>query len=102
MYKVLLRFQQNVLPRMMTAYEKALRWALKGKRPQRLLWELIGLFVVSIVIFNMGSSKLVFFPDSDPASLFVSIKMPVGTEVQVTDSVTKIVENKVFDILGKR
>jgi multidrug efflux pump len=101
MYKVLLRFQQNVLPRMMTAYEKALRWALKGKRPQRLLWELIALFVVTIFIFNAGSSKLVFFPDSDPASLFVSIKMPVGTEVQVTDSVTKIVENRVFDILGK-
>jgi multidrug efflux pump len=101
MYKVLLRFQLNVLPRMMTAYEKALRWALKGKRPQRLLWELIALFVVTIFIFNAGSSKLVFFPDSDPASLFVSIKMPVGTEVQVTDSVTKIVENRVFDILGK-
>jgi len=101
MYKVLLRFQQNVLPRMMTAYEKALRWALKGKRPQRLLWELIALFVVTIFIFKAGSSKLVFFPDSDPASIFVSIKMPVGTEVQVTDSVTRIVENKVFDILGK-
>ncbi len=101
MYKVLLSFQQKALPRMMTAYEKALRWALKGKRPQRLLWELIGLFVVSIVIFNMGSSKLVFFPDSDPASIFVSIKMPVGTEVQVTDSVTKIVEDKVFGILGR-
>ena len=101
MYKVLLRFQLNVLPRMMTAYEKALRWALKGKRPQRLLWELIALFVVTIFIFNAGSSKLVFFPDSDPASVFVSIKMPVGTEVQVTDSVTKLVENRVFDILGK-
>jgi multidrug efflux pump subunit AcrB len=101
MFKVLLRFQQNALPRMMTAYEKALRWALKGKRPQRLLWELIALFVVTLVIFKMGSSKLVFFPDSDPASVFVSVKMPVGTEVEVTDSVTKIVENKVFDILGK-
>jgi multidrug efflux pump len=101
MYKVLLRFRENVLPRMMTAYEKALRWALKGKRPQRLLWELIALFVVTIFIFKAGSSKLVFFPDSDPASVFVSIKMPVGTEVQVTDSVTKIVENRVFDILGK-
>jgi multidrug efflux pump len=101
MYKVLLRFQLNVLPRMMTSYEKALRWALKGKRPQRLLWELIALFVVTLFIFNAGSSKLVFFPDSDPASLFVSIKMPVGTDVQVTDSVTKMVENRVFDILGK-
>lgn len=101
MYKVLLRFRENVIPRMMAAYEKALRWALKGKRPQRLLWELIALFVVTIFIFKAGSSKLVFFPDSDPASIYVSIKMPVGTEVQVTDSVTRIVENRVFNILGK-
>ncbi len=86
---------------MMTAYEKALRWTLNAKRPQKLLWGLIGLFVVSIVIFNMGSSKVVFFPEGDPAVIYVSIKMPVGTEVEVTDSVTKLVENRVFEVLGK-
>ena len=101
MYKVLLRFQQNVIPRMLNAYEKVLRWALKGNRPRRLLWELIILFVVTIFIFSASKPKVLFFPEGDPASLFVSIKMPVGTDVQVTDSVTRIVEDRVFAILGE-
>jgi multidrug efflux pump len=100
MWKVLLRFQRNVIPRMLSAYERILRWALKGRRPVRLLWELIALFVISIVIFVASKPNLLFFPDSDPASIFVSIKMPVGTEVRVTDSVTRMVEEKVFKILG--
>jgi multidrug efflux pump subunit AcrB len=101
MWKVLLRFQQNVIPRMLHSYEKVLRWALKGRRPVRLLWELIALFVISIIIFVASKPNLLFFPDSDPASIYVSIKMPVGTEVHVTDSVTKMVEDRVFKILGE-
>jgi multidrug efflux pump len=101
MWKVLLRFQQNVIPRMLLSYEKVLRWALKGRRPVRLLWELIALFVISIIIFMTSKPNILFFPDSDPASIYVSIKMPVGTEVQVTDSVTKIVEDRVYKILGE-
>ena len=101
MWKVLLRFQQKVIPKMLQSYEKVLRWALKGRRPVRLLWELIALFVISIVIFVTSKPNLLFFPDSDPSSVYVSIKMPVGTEVQVTDSVTKIVEDRIFNILGE-
>jgi multidrug efflux pump len=100
MYKVLLRFQQKVIPTMLTYYEKILRWALKGKRPGRLLWELIALFFITIVIFHYGNTKLLFFPEGDPATVFVSVKMPVGTEVQYTDSVTRLVEQRVFKILG--
>jgi multidrug efflux pump subunit AcrB len=100
MWKVLLRFQRNVIPRMLSAYERVLRWALKGRRPVRLLWELIALFVVSIIIFVASKPNLLFFPEGDPASIFVNIKMPVGTEVRVTDSVTRMAEERVFKILG--
>ncbi len=44
---------------------------------------------------------MLFFPEGDPASIYVSIKMPVGTEVTVTDSVTRIVENRIFGVLGE-
>lgn len=101
MYKFLLRFQQNVIPRMLTVYEKILRWALKGKRPRRLLWELIALFVITIVIFTASKPNVLFFPGGDPMTIFVSIKMPVGTEVEVTDSVTRLVEERVFNVLGE-
>jgi multidrug efflux pump len=101
MYKVFVRFQQKAIPQMLTAYEKVLRWALKGKRPQRLLWELIALFIVTLFIFSASKTKLLFFPEGDPAIISVSVKMPVGTEVAYTDSVTHIVEKRVFNILGE-
>ena len=100
MWKFLLRFQQNVIPRMLQAYENILRWALKGRRPVRLLWELIALLVISLVIFAASKPNILFFPEGDPASIYVNIKMPVGTEVQVTDSITRVVEDKVFKVLG--
>jgi multidrug efflux pump subunit AcrB len=101
MYKYLLRFQQNVIPRMLAVYEKVLRWALKGKRPRRLMWELIALFVVTLFVFTASNPKILFFPGGDPMTIYVSIKMPVGTEVQVTDSVTRLVEKRVFNVLGE-
>jgi multidrug efflux pump len=101
MWKILLRFQQNLIPKMLQAYENILRWALKGRRPVRLLWELVALFVLSIVIFVASKPNVLFFPDSDPASIYVNIKMPIGTGVEVTDSITKVTEERVFRILGK-
>ena len=101
MWKILLRFQQRVIPRMLQFYENILRWALKGRRPVRLLWELIALFVISIIIFAASRPNVLFFPDSNPASIFVNIKMPVGTRVEVTDSITKVVEERVFRALGE-
>jgi len=101
MYKFLLRFQLKAIPAMLSMYEKILRWALKGRRPVRLLWELIGLFIVALIISSASKSKLLFFPEGDPAVIYVNIKMPVGTEAAVTDSVTKIVEGRVFSVLGE-
>lgn len=100
MYKVLLRFQLHTIPAMLRVYEKTLRWALKGRRPPRLLWSLIALFFLSIVFYSASKSKLIFFPEGDPAVIYVSIKMPVGTEANVTDSVTRIVETRVFNEIG--
>lgn len=102
MWKILLKFQQNAIPKMLRAYEKTLRWSLVGKRPGRLMWGLIGLFFVSILIFSAVKPNVLFFPEGDPASIMVNIKMPIGTEVEITDSVTRIVEDKVYGVLGDK
>ena len=101
MWKVLLRFQQRVIPRMLQKYENVLRWALKGRRPVRLLWELIALFIISLIVFSIAKPNVLFFPEGDPGSIYVNIKMPVGTEVDVTDSVTRMVEDRIFNVLGR-
>jgi len=44
---------------------------------------------------------VLFFPNSDPNNVYVYIKMPGGTDQQVTDSVTRMAEKAVYNILGK-
>jgi len=97
-------FQNRVLPAIMNKYEQLLRWALKGWRPVYLLLATFGLFILSIVIFAIATSsqwvKVVFFPKSDPNFIYTYIKLPAGTDVAYTDSVTHVLENRVYKVLG--
>ena len=86
---------------MMRSYERLLRWALAGKRPGRLLWGLIGIFVITMFMWNVVKPKVVFFPDNEPNTINTFIKMPIGTEIAVTDSITRLVEKRIMDVLGE-
>lgn len=100
-YKVLRRFQSHFLPAMMRRYEMLLVWVLKGKRPVWILWGMIGLFVFTMVLNNIVKPKVVFFPDSEPNTINAYIKMPVGTDINITDSVARIVEHRIARVLGE-
>ena len=100
-YKVLRRFQSHAIPAMMKKYENTLVWVLKGKRPVYILWAMIGLFVFTIFLNNIVKPKVVFFPDNEPNTINTFIKMPVGTDITVTDSVSRIVENRIMNVLGE-
>ncbi len=97
-------FQNHALPWIMGHYEQLLRWALKGWRPVWLLLSAVGLLLFSIFIFSIsaaiGRTKIIFFPDSDPTFIYVYLKMPAGTDVKYTDSVTRQLEARVNHVLG--
>ena len=101
-YKVLRKFQSNVIPAMMRKYESALVWVLKGKRPVYLLWGMVCLFVFTMFLFNIVKPKVVFFPDNEPSIINAYVKMPVGTGLSVTDSISRIVEQRIMGVLGKK
>ncbi|MGV3595168.1 MAG: efflux RND transporter permease subunit, partial [Sediminibacterium sp.] len=97
-------FQNKALPWIMSHYESLLRWSLNGWRPVHLLLGTIALFFISLFIFvgSIGSGRIpiTFFPKGDPNQIFVYLKLPVGTNVEYTDSVTKVLEGRVNKILG--
>ena len=97
-------FQNNVLPRIMYRYERTLRWALHGWRPVWLLITTFGLLVISIIAISIASStgrtKVVFFPSGDPNQIYVYMKLPAGTDVEYTDSLTRVLEGRVYKVLG--
>ncbi|HEX2970621.1 MAG TPA: efflux RND transporter permease subunit [Bacteroidales bacterium] len=100
-YKVFRKFQTKRIPAMMNGYERLLKWALTGKRPGRMLWGTIILFFITIVLWNIAGPPVVFFPDDEPNTINTFIKMPVGTEIAVTDSVTRLVENRIMNEMGE-
>jgi multidrug efflux pump len=100
-YKVFRKFQDRTLPAMMRSYEKLLRWALHGKRPVRLIWGMVGLFIFTLLLWNIAGPKVVFFPDDEPNTINTYIKLPVGTDIAVTDSITRIVESRIAERIGK-
>jgi multidrug efflux pump len=101
-YKVLRKFQSHAIPALMRRYENTLIWVLKGRRPIIILWSMIGLFVLMLVLNNIVKPKVVFFPDNEPNTIYTYVKMPVGTEISVTDSVSRIVERRIMGVLGEK
>ncbi|MCH5596542.1 efflux RND transporter permease subunit [Niabella ginsengisoli] len=97
-------FQNRVLPWIMSHYESLLKWAVNGWRPVWLLVGAFGLLVVSVILFGMssaaGRTQVVFFPGSDPNFIYVYLKLPTGTDVEYTDSVTKYLETRVNKALN--
>ncbi|MEO6315801.1 MAG: efflux RND transporter permease subunit [Chitinophagaceae bacterium] len=96
-------FQHRALPWIMGHYENLLRWALQGWRPVGLLLGTFGLLIVSFFIFyasiSSGRVGVVFFPKADPNQIYVYLKLPVGTNVDYTDSITRILEKRVYKVL---
>lgn len=94
-------FQEKTWPSIMAFYERQLRWVLKGTRPIWILFGMIGLFFATMFITGIAKPTVLFFPDADPNSVFVYIKMPGGTHQNVTDSVTRVAEARVYKAIGQ-
>ncbi len=94
------KFQNRVLPGIMNRYEKLLRWATAKWRPVWLLLGTFGLLGVTIIFFWARKVPVVFFPEGDPNIIYVYLKLPVGTNVDFTDSVTNVVEKRIMNVLN--
>ena len=96
----IIAFEQRILPWLMSEYERLLRWLLKGWRPVWLLTATFVLLVFSFMFFGMRKVPVVLFPAGDPNNIFVYLKLPVGTDIRYTDSVTQQMEAKVNRVLN--
>jgi len=99
--RMILGFQEKVLPPFMNGYRNVLRWVIVGKRPAIFI---IGSFLLLVgvgFLFKIAGPKIDFFPKSDPKFVFVYNQMPIGTDAKITDSITRVMENRVYEVIGK-
>jgi multidrug efflux pump subunit AcrB len=97
----IIKFQSVLWPAVLNFYERQLRFFLKGRNPYYLFASVVALFFFTLVLFGAFKPPVLFFPNNNPATIFIYVKMPVGTDQKVTDSVTRIVEERVTKVLGK-
>ena len=98
--KMITAFQNIIWPWFMVQYEKQLRFILKGARPIWILIGMIGLFIFTMFLTAIVKPTVLFFPNNDPNNIYVYIKMPGGTHQLVTDSITRIAEQRVYKAIG--
>lgn len=92
-------FQHNLLVKFEQGYANFIASSLKGKRPLVIFFGIILLMVGSIGFYFGSNPKIIFFPEGDPKYVNVFIEMPIGTDIEETYKMTKLVEKEVDEVL---
>ena len=99
--RVISHFQTDFWPRVQSGYKKIVVWAVQGTRnPLMIVAGVFALFIFSIVFTAIRQPPVGFFPNGDPNFIFTYIRMPIGTDQTVTDSITRIVEGRIKEVVG--
>lgn len=97
--KIIIPFQERMIPAFKRGYKNVISWLITGYRPVWAVLSMVVLFVGTIVIMGIVKPNAIFFPSGDPDYVYVYHVMPVGTDANTTDSVTKILEAKILSVI---
>jgi multidrug efflux pump subunit AcrB len=98
MTKAIRKFQNHIWPRYISFYKRVLSRSLEN--PWKIIGGTIALFIFTIVLLVFRNPGTRFFPQADPNFIYVYLTLPVGTDQAHTDSVTKIIEQRVGNAVG--
>lgn len=100
LHKVIVGFQTKTWPAVQESYKRMLIKVLH--RPRTMMAGTVGLLFLSFIAIGLRNGGVNFFPIADPNFVYVFTTLPVGTDQAYTDSVTKILEGKVYNVLGEK
>ncbi|SHF80390.1 Multidrug efflux pump subunit AcrB [Salegentibacter echinorum] len=92
-------FQTNALKKMENAYEKTLKYALRGKMAYVFFFGTLILLVLSFVLIGLVQPKVLFFPENEPNQVITYIEYPEGTDIHKTNALAKKVEQRIMDAI---
>jgi multidrug efflux pump len=92
-------FQKKGWPAVQNTYAGFLEFALRW--PKMMIAGVVLLLVFSLALFVGGKRNIVLFPKADPNFIYVYMSLPVGTQIEVTDSLTRVLEHRVMSVLGE-
>jgi len=94
-------FQGVFIPRLENIYSKTLQFALAGWRAYLFFFGTVILLVLSIAMTAIFPPPVEFFPENQPNQAIIYIEKPIGTDIEVTNDLTKKVEDQVLETIKK-
>ncbi len=98
--KLALWFQKVGLVWLEELYTKFIQFALRGRHPSYFLIGTVLLMIFTIFFYAVRNPKVEFFPSGDPKLINIVAEMPIGTDVNVSDSMIRVIEEKVYEVLN--
>lgn len=99
--KAIFIFQARWWPWVLNSYKSLLSRLIAGYRPFLVTLSVFALLFLSFIYYTSTNPQVETFPESEPNFAFVYCKMPIGTDARVTDSVTNIIEQRVYKVIGR-
>ena len=93
-------FQNVFLTWLEAGYDRLIRFSLAGKNPAWFIVGMFGLFILTMAFFSVRKGEVRLFPDNEPTVINVLADLPLGTDIDVADSVAKILETKITEVIG--
>ncbi|MFA5834856.1 MAG: efflux RND transporter permease subunit [Bacteroidota bacterium] len=80
-------------------YVMILRWTLQNK--WKTIWGAFALLFTVIIFFALFNKGVEFFPNTEPTQVSISIECPAGSSLEVTNAISKILEDRLTSIPGR-
>ncbi len=92
-------FQNRVLPVLERAYNKLIRFVLKGKNPIVAFFCTFLLMFGAIALLVISKPTVEFFPEADPLYVNVFVELPFGSDIEQTNEATFELEDKINKVI---
>ena len=93
-------FQNVILVWLENFYKKILRYTISGKKPYIFLLGTFFLMIATLtVFFGVRQPEISMFPNNAPEYINIIAELPVGTDLEATDSIIKIAEKDLYEQL---
>lgn len=92
-------FQNTLLVWIEKFYNISLNVALKGRNAFAVVAGTFLLLILSIGFYFGSGPTVEFFPSGDPKYINILVEAPLGTDIYQTDSIVRVIEDKVFELV---
>jgi len=86
-------FDEKFFGAVLKSYEKALRYSLRHRF--LVIAGTVGLLILSFIVYGAFNNGVEFFPETEPSQANINIVLPSGTNIDKTNEITKIVEERI-------